>query len=277
MHLAWDLHSYQNTQGKIQVLKYSQGPISKPIYLKFTHNDLKPVENYYDVIIHNQLLIENQEEILQSKSTVASKSMEQNKPGNFSNQHIFNFLTSNNKVYNHQEVNSTIGKGKVTSEQMFTSKVKDIHLESVQIFNSPVSYSQITHKQIFGPRDNKQIFGPRDHENIQSTQPTPAHQKGQLLDLTNYDYDSSEVLDLTQKTATTSSPQSIPVPVATNHDYTIIYEIPYEQEVQVHKQQEPQHEESTYIGRGKYFPMYLLDNIKLEIVTTIPEDIDGTK
>ena len=51
--------------------------------------------------------------------------------------------TSRNKVYNHQQVNSTIGQGKVTSEQIFTSKVEDIHLESVQIFNSPVSNSQI--------------------------------------------------------------------------------------------------------------------------------------
>ena len=60
--------------------------------------------------------------------------------------------------------------------------------------------------------------------------------------------------------------------VETNHDDTIIYEIPDEQEVQVQNQQEPQHEESTDIGGWKYFPMYLLDNLQPEIVTTIPED-----
>ena len=61
--LDLDLYIYQNNQGKIQVFKYCGGPVSKAIYLKFTHNDLKPVENHYDAIIHNQLLIENQEEI----------------------------------------------------------------------------------------------------------------------------------------------------------------------------------------------------------------------
>ena len=34
--LGMDLYIYQNNQGKIQVLKYSGGPRSKPIYLKFT-------------------------------------------------------------------------------------------------------------------------------------------------------------------------------------------------------------------------------------------------
>ena len=139
------------------------------------------------------------------------------------------------------------------------------------------SFGPGDNKQIFGSRDNKQIFGPRFHENILSPQPSPAYQKGQPLDLTNYDYDSSEVLDLTQKTATTSTTQSTPVPVETNHDDTIIYEIPDEQEVQVQNQHEPQHEESIDIRRGKYFPLYLFDNMQPEIVITIPEDIDGTK
>ena len=77
--LGLDLCIYQSNQGKFQLLKYSGAPISKSIYLKFTHNDLKLVENHYDAVIDNQLLIEKQEEILQSKSTVASRSMDQNK------------------------------------------------------------------------------------------------------------------------------------------------------------------------------------------------------
>ena len=40
--LGLDLYIYQNNQGKIQVLKYSGGPISKAIYLKFTHNEFEP-------------------------------------------------------------------------------------------------------------------------------------------------------------------------------------------------------------------------------------------
>ena len=38
--LGLDLFIYQNNRGKIQVLKYSGGPISKPVYLNFTHDDL---------------------------------------------------------------------------------------------------------------------------------------------------------------------------------------------------------------------------------------------
>ena len=94
--LGLDLYIYKNNQGKIQVLKYSGGPISKPIYLKSTHNDLKPVENHYDAIIHNQLLIENKE-TFHSKSTIASKCMDQNKSSNISNQQVFNFPTPNKK------------------------------------------------------------------------------------------------------------------------------------------------------------------------------------
>ena len=32
--LGLDLYIYQNNRGKIQVLKYLSGPISKPVYLK---------------------------------------------------------------------------------------------------------------------------------------------------------------------------------------------------------------------------------------------------
>ena len=66
--LGLDLSIYQNNQGKIPILKYSGGLISKPIYLKFTHNDLNPVENHYDVIIKNQVIIENEDEIIQLKN-----------------------------------------------------------------------------------------------------------------------------------------------------------------------------------------------------------------
>ena len=55
--LGLDLYIYQNNQGRIQILKYSGGPISKPIYLKFTHSDLNQVENHYDAIIKNQIFI----------------------------------------------------------------------------------------------------------------------------------------------------------------------------------------------------------------------------
>ena len=126
--LGLDLYIYQNNQGKIQVLKYSGGPISKPIYQKFPHNDLNPVENHYDAIIKNQVFIENCDEIIQIKNTVATQSMEDEKKpsSNICNKQVFSFPTSNTKVINHQEVNTTIGQGKITNEQIFNNDVKHI-------------------------------------------------------------------------------------------------------------------------------------------------------
>ena len=111
------------------------------------------------------------------------------------NKQVFSFPTFNTKVINDQEVNTTIGQGKVTNEQIFNNDAENIQLESAQIFNCPVSNSQVSNKQIFGPRD--------DHENIHSTEPPAAHQRGQPVNLKHYD--SSEVLDLSQKPKTTSS------------------------------------------------------------------------
>ena len=110
------------------------------------------------------------------------------------------------------------------------------------------------------------MFGPRDdHENIQSTEPPAAHQKGQPVNVKHYD--SSEVLDLIQKPKTTSSTVSAAENTG-NPDGTIIYEIPDEQDVEVEVQQQEEHQqdhESTEVGRGKYFPMYFFDNIQPEI------------
>ena len=47
-------------------------------------------------------------------------------------------------------------------------------------------------------------------------------------------------------------------------------------EVQQPEEHDPDNE-STDVGRGKYFPMYLFENIQPEIVKSIPEDIDGQK
>ena len=49
--LGLDLFIYQENKGQIQVLKYSGGPISKPIYLKFSNNNQNTAENHYDAII----------------------------------------------------------------------------------------------------------------------------------------------------------------------------------------------------------------------------------
>ena len=117
---------------------------------------------------------------------------------------------------------------------------------------------------------------------MQTTEPPAAHQKGEPVNLKHYD--CSEVLDLSQKTKTTSDKTtSSTLPAGEdggNNDDTIIYEILDEQDVENEVQQPKEHDpdnESTDVGRGKYFPLYLFDNIQLEIVTSIPEDIDDQK
>ena len=115
---------------------------------------------------------------------------------------------------------------------------------------------------------------------MQTTEPTAAHQKGEPVNLKHYD--CSEVLDLSQKPKTTSDKTTSSILPAGeddgNNDDTITYEIPGEQGVEVEVQQTEEHDpdnESTDVGRDKYFPMYLFDNIQPEIVTGIQEDIDG--
>ena len=73
--LGLDLYIYQSNRGKIQVLKYSDGPISKPVYLKFSHDNLNPIGNYHDSIIKNQLvtLDENQHEDNMRLSHISNK------------------------------------------------------------------------------------------------------------------------------------------------------------------------------------------------------------
>ena len=99
--LGLGFYIYQNNRGKIQVLKFSGGLISKPVYLKFTH-DLKPIGNHYDSIIKNQVVIldENQHE-------------DNMRPSHISNKQVFRRPTSSTKVCNKQEINTTIGQGKV--------------------------------------------------------------------------------------------------------------------------------------------------------------------
>ena len=100
MFLAWTCTFTKITRAKSQVMKYSGGPISKPIYLKFTHNDLNPVENHYDATIKNQVIIDNEDEIIQLKNTAATQSMDEEKKSssNISNRQVFSWSTSNTKV-----------------------------------------------------------------------------------------------------------------------------------------------------------------------------------
>ena len=116
--LGLDLYIYQNNRGKIQVLKYSGSPISKPVYLKFTHDDLKPIGNHYDSIIKNQVVILDE---IQHEDNM--------RPSHISNKQVFRRPTSSTKVCNKQEIYTTIGHSKVTNEQIFETHVENIELK----------------------------------------------------------------------------------------------------------------------------------------------------
>ena len=229
--LGLDLYIYQNYRGKIQVSKYSGGPISKPVYLKFTHDDVKPIGNHYDSIIKNEVV------------TLDENQYEDNmRPSHTSYKQVFRRPTSSTKVCNRQEIKTTIGHGKVTNEQIFETQIENNELKNKQIFNCPVSNAEVTNQQVFG---NKPI------QESQTSQPQPAHQKGKPVDLKMYD--SSGVLYLTIKGGNNRSVTTSSSPVTTeeaeNLDDTITYQGTNRDE-QPEVIEIPEHDEFTS-GAGK--------------------------
>ena len=125
---------------------------------------------------------------------------------------------------------------------------------------------------------NQHAFGDKPVQESQTTQPPPAHQKGKTVDVKMYD--SSEVLDLTMKggdsrSATTSS-SPVTIEETENLDDTIIYQGTNEDE-QPDVIEIPEHDEFTSVGRGRYFPTWFFDDMESEVVTKVPEDMDGQR
>ena len=71
--LGIDILIHQNHNGHLKILKYSGGPISKPVYLKLIHNDRNPASNHYDAIIKDEVIcLDKEDENLHMLSTIAS-------------------------------------------------------------------------------------------------------------------------------------------------------------------------------------------------------------
>ena len=125
---------------------------------------------------------------------------------------------------------------------------------------------------------NQQVFGDKPVQESQITQPPPAHQKGKPVDLKMYD--SSEVLDLTMKGDNSRSATTSSSPVTTEEaetlDDTIIYQGTNEGE-QPEVIEIPEQDDFTSVGRGRYFPTWFFDDMEPEVVTKVPEDVDGKK
>ena len=74
--LRIEIYIYQNHNGNIKQLQYKGGPITKPVHLKFTHNDRNPTGNHYDAIIKDEVISIDEDEHganLHMLSAVASK------------------------------------------------------------------------------------------------------------------------------------------------------------------------------------------------------------
>ena len=149
----------------------------------------------------------------------------------------------------------------------FETHVENIELKNKQIFNCPVSNAEVT---------TQQVFGDKPVQESQTTEPPPAHQKGNPVDLKMYD--SSDVLDLTMKGGNSRSATTSSSPVTTeeaeNLDDTIIYQGTNEDE-QPEIIEIPEHDEFTSVGRGRYFLTSFFDDMEPEVVTKVPEDMDG--
>ena len=65
-----------------------------------------------------------------------------------SNKQVFRRPTSSTKVCYKQEINTTIGHGKVTNEQIFKIHVENIELKNEQ--NCLVSNADVTNQQAYG-------------------------------------------------------------------------------------------------------------------------------
>ena len=49
--LGLGIYMYQKNDENVQVLKYSGGPVCKPVHAKFTHNNIHSQGNHYDAIL----------------------------------------------------------------------------------------------------------------------------------------------------------------------------------------------------------------------------------
>ena len=93
-------------------------------------------------------------------------------------------------------------------------------------------------------------------------------------------YHSSEVLDLTMKGGNSRSATTLNSPVTTeeaeNLDDTIIYQGTNEDE-QPEVIEIPEQDDFTSVARGRYCPTWFFDDMGPEVVTKVPEDMDGKK
>ena len=134
--LGIDILIHQNHNGHFKILKYSGGSMSKPVYLKFTHNNRNPAGNHYDAVIKDEVIcLDKEDGKLHMLSTVASV---QPKVGTgkgkstVENKQIFESPTSATTVSNSQNINSQIYIDLASNEQIFNNKVHDIKKKAVK-------------------------------------------------------------------------------------------------------------------------------------------------
>ena len=143
--LGIEIYIYQNHNGNIKQLQYKGGPITKPVHLKFTHNDINPPGNHYDAIIKDDIISIYEDEHganLHMLSAVASKQPKVTAKwkSTVENKQIFKSPASSSTVSNSQTINTQNDIELISNEQIFTTNAEDI--KTCQQSNIQLSYTQ---------------------------------------------------------------------------------------------------------------------------------------
>ena len=273
--LGLDVHIFQNNKGKIQMLKYSGGLASKPVYLKFTHNDLHPVGNHYDAVTlsdTNLRLLSAVAEKVEGKKATGKKE-------------------TGNKIINNQVFHREVENPQVVNTQLVCIDREGNSITNTQEFHQKVINLSVTNKQVIQPKRDKEttpqpnfaVPPPAHHvitkDHVYDSQPLDLSQKGapglSPLDLTQSKENNNvgEVAEPCSNNQSTDSPlYNTEVP---NEDQPEQIESPIVEDQENKENVEIYAPPTTSVGRGKYFPLHHYNDITPEKVNKIPGDIDG--
>ena len=297
--LGLDIYIYQKNDENVQVLKYSGGPLCKPVHVKFTHNNIHSQGNHYDGILKE--IKEDPDCNLHLLSDVALQQQLPTAPKHnlkhmtYENNQVFNSYVKQSNVTNLQTINIDLTTGR--------------NYTNTQTFHGPVNNTSVTNHQIIDNKSSQSIYCSMDTQ--QTPSPPLAHHvlktqnnfinKPEVIDqskMTTVPSLNDAVLDLSMKNKhklhdnadliNCLSDENYEMPTPDDEDLEIIgFDPAFTNEV---TSEHPASTNTTTtttnssnqrnipkIGRGRPFPRYLFHDLEPEVVTSIPTDIDGMK
>ena len=297
--LGLDIYIYQKNDENVQVLKYSGGPLCKPVHVKFTHNNIHSQGNHYDAILKE--IKEDPDCNLHLLSDVA---LQQQLPT--AHKHNLKHMTyENNQVFNSYVKQSNVTNLQTINIDLTTGR----NYTNTQTFHGPVNNTSVTNHQIIDNKSSQSIHCSMDTQ--QTPSPPLAHHvlktqnnfinKPEVIDqskMTTVPSLNDAVLDLSMKNKhklddnadliNCLSDENYEMPTPDDEDLEIIgFDPAFTNEV---TSEHPASTNTTTtttnssnqrnipkIGRGRPFPRYLFHDLEPEVVTSIPTDIDGMK